>query len=43
MHEAWEEGQETILEYLENQTLSGFVERTASAAAPLGGKEGARA
>lgn len=30
MHEAWEEGQETILEYLESQTLSEFVSRTAS-------------
>lgn len=30
MHEAWEEGQETILDYLESQTLSEFVSRTTS-------------
>ena len=30
IHEAWEEGQETILEYLEAQTLSEFVSHTAS-------------
>ncbi len=28
MHEAWEEGQETILDYLKSQTLSEFIERT---------------
>lgn len=28
MHEAWEEGQEAILDYLETQTLSEFIERT---------------
>jgi Rrf2 family protein len=43
MHEAWEGGQETILGYLEDQTLSGLIERTAPGAVPLGGKEGARA
>lgn len=32
MHEAWEEGQETILDYLGAQTLSEFVSRTASQA-----------
>ena len=30
MHEAWEEGQETILQYLETQTLSDFVSTTVS-------------
>ena len=30
MHDAWEEGQETILQYLEAQTLSDFVSTTAS-------------
>jgi len=30
MHEAWEEGQETFLGYLEAQTLSEFVSRTAA-------------
>lgn len=30
MHEAWEEGQEAILEYLATQTLSGFATQTAS-------------
>jgi Rrf2 family protein len=29
MHDAWEEGQEAILSYLETQTLSEFVSRTA--------------
>ena len=43
MHESWEEGQETILGYLEDQTLSGLVERTAPGTVPLGDKEGARA
>lgn len=28
VHEAWEEGQETILEYLEAQTLSEFISDT---------------
>lgn len=28
MHEAWEEGQEAILDYLKAQTLSEFIERT---------------
>ncbi|MEJ7815994.1 MAG: Rrf2 family transcriptional regulator [Rubrobacter sp.] len=28
MHEAWEEGQEAILQYLETQTLSDFVSTT---------------
>lgn len=32
MHEAWEEGQEAILDYLGAQTLSEFVSRTASQA-----------
>ncbi len=36
MHEAWEEGQEAILDYLEVQTLSEFVSRTASQAGPPG-------
>lgn len=30
MHEAWEEGQEAILQYLETQTLSDFVSGTVS-------------
>ena len=29
LHEAWEEGQQAILRYLEDQTLDEFVERTA--------------
>jgi Rrf2 family protein len=29
MHDAWEEGQEAILSYLETQSLSEFVSRTA--------------
>lgn len=28
MHEAWEEGQQAILEYLQTQTLSDFISRT---------------
>jgi Rrf2 family protein len=28
IHEAWEEGQEAILDYLKAQTLSEFIERT---------------
>ncbi|WP_166178890.1 RrF2 family transcriptional regulator [Rubrobacter tropicus] len=43
MHGAWEEGQEAILDYLEAQTLSEFVSRTASRAGPSGGQEEARA
>lgn len=34
MHEAWEEGQQTILDYLKSQTLSEFVSRTASKVGP---------
>jgi Rrf2 family protein len=34
LHEAWEEGQEAILGYLESQNLSEFVSETASLAAP---------
>ncbi|MGI8865828.1 MAG: RrF2 family transcriptional regulator [Rubrobacteraceae bacterium] len=30
MHDAWEEGQEAILQYLETQTLSDFVSDTVS-------------
>lgn len=30
LHEAWEEGQQTILEYLGTQTLEEFISRTAS-------------
>ena len=36
LHEAWEEGQEAILAYLESQNLSEFVSETASLAAPDG-------
>ena len=43
MHESWEEGQETILDYLEAQTLSEFVSQTASQVGPTGGQEEARA
>lgn len=28
MHDAWEEGQEAILEYLQSQTLSDFISTT---------------
>ena len=42
MHEAWEEGQETFLDHLGAQTLSEFVERTASGFVLPGGQEGAR-
>ncbi len=35
LHEAWEEGQQTILRYLENQTLDEFVEKTASKKLPF--------
>lgn len=34
MHEAWEEGQNAILEYLESQSLSEFIRRTASEVTP---------
>jgi DNA-binding IscR family transcriptional regulator len=43
MHESWEEGQETILDYLEAQTLSEFVSQTASQVGPTAGQEEARA
>ena len=43
MHEAWEEGQETILDYLEAQTLSEFVSQTASRVGPGGDQGGAHA
>lgn len=42
MHEAWEEGQETILDYLGAQTLSEFVARTASRTSSAGDPEEAR-
>lgn len=35
LHEAWEEGQQAILRYLEDQTLDEFVERTASKKLPF--------
>ncbi len=35
LHEAWEEGQQAILRYLEDQTLDEFVERTASKNLPF--------
>lgn len=35
LHEAWEKGQRTILEYLEDQTLDEFVEKTASNKLPF--------
>lgn len=31
LHEAWEEGQRTILEYLDDQTLQDFVARSPTA------------
>jgi Rrf2 family protein len=34
LHEAWREGQEAMLRYLEGQTLSEFVSRTASEVSP---------
>ena len=34
MHEAWEMGQQAILQYLENQTLDEFVDRTVSRELP---------
>lgn len=43
MHEAWEEGQDTILDYLGAQTLSEFVARTASRTNSAGNHEGVRA
>ena len=43
MHEAWEEGQESILDYLEAQTLSEFVSQTASRVGPGGDQEEAHA
>jgi Rrf2 family protein len=42
MHGAWEEGQEAILDYLEAQTLSEFLSRTASRAGSPGDQEEAR-
>lgn len=36
MHEAWEEGQEAILDYLEAQTLSEFTSLTATQVSPSG-------
>ncbi len=36
MHGAWEEGQETILDYLEAQTLSEFASQTTSQVGPVG-------
>ena len=35
LHEAWEEGQQTILRYLQNQTLDEFVKETASKKLPF--------
>ncbi len=35
MHEAWEAGQQAILQYLEGQTLDDFVEKTASRKLPF--------
>ena len=37
MHDAWEEGQEAILQYLETQTLSNFVSDTVSEIPAQGG------
>lgn len=34
LHEAWESGQQTILQYLENKSLDEFVERTVSRKLP---------
>ena len=42
MHEAWEEGQETILGYLGSQTVSEFVSRTASKVGRAGDHEEVR-
>lgn len=36
LHEAWEEGQQTILQYLQDKTLDEFVQTTASKNPPLG-------
>ena len=35
LHEAWEEGQQAILRYLEDQTLDEFVEKTAAEKLPF--------
>ena len=35
LHAAWEEGQQTILRYLEDQTLDGFARETASKRLPF--------
>jgi Rrf2 family transcriptional regulator, iron-sulfur cluster assembly transcription factor len=35
LHEAWEQGQQAILRYLENQTLDEFVEQSASKTLPF--------
>lgn len=35
LHEAWEKGQQAILQYLEDQTLDEFVEKTASKNLPF--------
>lgn len=35
LHDAWEEGQQAILRYLEEQTLDEFVETTASRKSPF--------
>jgi Rrf2 family transcriptional regulator, iron-sulfur cluster assembly transcription factor len=35
LHEAWEQGQQAILRYLENQTLDEFVEQSASKNLPF--------
>jgi Rrf2 family protein len=37
IHDAWEEGQSAILEYLESQTLDEFVSETATDTRPLKG------
>jgi Rrf2 family protein len=34
LHEAWEEGQQAILKYLDTQTLEEFISRTASGKLP---------
>jgi Rrf2 family protein len=36
LHEAWEQGQQAILRYLEDQTLDEFVVKTASKKLPFG-------
>jgi Rrf2 family protein len=35
LHDAWEEGQQTILEYLDAQTIEEFISRTAPGKLPL--------